>query len=200
MDKTIIIALFGPAGSGKDYLLRNLFDNKEKLIDVYDDISEIISQTTRPPRDNEQDGVNYYFKTEEQFLKDIKDNNLLEWTTFRDWYYGTNFHAMDMDAINIGVFNVTGIQTLLTDSRVKVIPVAVTASPKTRLIRQLTREENPDVKEIIRRFGTDAHDFEYLDFERQVFVNESLSDLAANVDAIGMLNKFTFEWHWGEKG
>lgn len=176
MDKTIIIALFGPAGSGKDYLLRSLFDNKEKLIDAYDNISEIISQTTRPPRDNEQDGVNYYFKTKEQFLKDIEDNNLLEWTTFRDWYYGTNFHAMNMDAINIGVFNVTGIQTLLEDSRVKVIPVAVAASPKTRLIRQLTREENPDIREIFRRYDADERDFSFIDFNYTVLKNENDSN------------------------
>jgi guanylate kinase len=168
-NKIQIVALFGPAGSGKDYLLNKIIEDNEEL-------NGIISQTTRPPREGEKDGVNYYFKTVEQFKKDIKENNLLEWTMFRDWYYGTNYYALDDDVINIGVFNVEGIRTLLKDPRVIVYPVAIKTSAKTRLIRQLTREENPNIKEIFRRYDADERDFSFIDFHYNIISNEGQSN------------------------
>ena len=170
-NKIQIVALFGPAGSGKDYLLNKILEKEENL----EEINGIISQTTRPPRDNEEDGINYYFKTVEQFKKDIEDNNLLEWTYFREWYYGTNLYALDDDKINIGVFNVYGIRKLLDDPRVEVYPVAITASPKVRLIRQLTREAEPNIKEIFRRYDADEKDLSFIDFHYNIIRNEDNS-------------------------
>ena len=172
-NKIKIVALFGPAGSGKDYLVKKTINGeyikKERVF-------EIISQTTRPPRENEKDGVDYYFKTENDFLLDINTNNLLEWTIFRDWYYGTNLYALDEDKINIGVFNVQGIQTLLKDDRIEIYPVAIKASAKTRLIRQLTREENPNIGEIFRRYDADERDFSFIDFKYTIIENEDGSN------------------------
>lgn len=168
-NKIQIVALFGPAGSGKDYLLNKIIENNEEL-------NGIISQTTRPKREGEKDGVNYYFKTVEQFKKDIKEKNLLEWTTFRNWYYGTNYYALDNDVINIGVFNVEGIRTLLKDPRVIVYPVAVMAPAKIRLIRQLTREENPSIREIFRRYDADERDFSFIDFHYDIIFNGDQSN------------------------
>lgn len=167
-NKITIVALFGPAGSGKDYLL-NQFLKKESE----EEYNGIISQTTRPPRENEKDGVHYYFKTEQQFQNDIKENNLLEWTSFRDWFYGTNYYALEEDKVNIGVFNIEGIRTLLNDSRVEVYPIAISASPKTRLIRQLTREQNPNIKEIFRRYEADERDFSFVDFPYKIIYNNN---------------------------
>jgi hypothetical protein len=45
---------------------------------------------------------------------------------------------------------------------IEVIPLLVDASDKTRLMRQLCREDNPNVDEIIRRFGADKQDFDVL--------------------------------------
>lgn len=184
MSKIKIVALFAPAGAGKDYLLRKTLHDTflNKSINVH----EIISQTTRPPREGEVDGVNYYFKSEEEFRTDIKDYNLLEWTQFRDWYYGTNFSALDKDAINIGVFNIQGIETLMQDSRISVYPVAIKASPKTRLIRQLQREENPDIREIFRRYDADEYDFSFIDFQYTVIENEDWND--AHIELANFIN------------
>lgn len=184
MNKIKVIALFAPAGAGKDYLLKKVlygeFFNKPK------NLHEIISQTTRPPREGEKDGVNYYFKTDKQFLKDIEENNLLEWTSFRDWYYGTNLSALNKNKINIGVFNIQGIQALLENPQLEVYPVAVKASAKTRLIRQLTREENPNIREIFRRYDADERDFSFVDFHYFVINNEDYDE--AHIDLANFIN------------
>jgi guanylate kinase len=50
----------------------------------------------------------------------------------------------------------------MQDDRLDVTVVFISASSKTRLLRQLNREDNPDVEEIIRRYGADEADFQAL--------------------------------------
>lgn len=63
-------------------------------------------------------------------------------------------------------------------------------SEKTRLIRQLSREENPNVREILRRFSTDLDDFDdYLKYvEYETLPNERPEDLAANITRLKEFN------------
>ena len=76
-----VLALFGPSGAGKDTI--------QKWYASHADIHEIVSATTRPPREYEQDTVDYYFLTEEEFTDKVLDGSMLEVTSFRGWYYGT---------------------------------------------------------------------------------------------------------------
>ena len=64
MKKYKIVALIGKAGSGKDTLLQNLIDDNKGW-------NEIISCTTRPPREGEKNGVNYYFLSDEEFAAKV---------------------------------------------------------------------------------------------------------------------------------
>ena len=102
---------------------------------------------------------------------------MLEATEFRGWFYGTSLDALQEDKINIGVFNPAGIEILSADPRVDLVVYRITASPKTRLLRQLQREQNPDVEEIIRRYKTDQMDFLEADFEYIELKNETSEDL-----------------------
>ena len=67
---------------------------------------------------------------------------------------------------------------------VDLIPVYVRAKPKTRLLRQLNREENPNVDEIIRRYGADKEDFEEFYFQHFIVDNETEEDLDTAVNLI----------------
>ena len=70
------------------------------------------------------------------------------------------------------MFNPQGVECLLEDSRLDIYPIHIYAKDKTRLIRSLEREEEPDCYEICRRFQTDAADFCDIDFDYQVIFNE----------------------------
>lgn len=165
MEKTTVIALFGPAGAGKDYLLK-------RFLKDYDNLHGIVSHTTRPIRENEQLDIDYHYCDYTEFFNEIRQGNMLEWTKFNNWYYGTSLNALDTNKINIGVFNISGIETLLKENKVKVHPIYISSTPKTRLLRQLTREENPNVDEIIRRYNTDTHDFGYIPFTYSTIIND----------------------------
>lgn len=84
---------------------------------------------------------------------------MLECTVFNDWFYGTSFESLRSDCINIGVFNPTAIEALLERPDVDLFLVRVRAEDKTRLLRQLNREDCPDVNEIVRRYSADRIDF-----------------------------------------
>ena len=109
---------------------------------------------------------------------------MLEATYFNDQFYGTSYESLRSDAINVGVFNPTGIESLLTHKDVEVEIFYIEASAKTRLIRQLNRENNPDVEEIIRRYKADEEDFFELNFSYKIIPNEFYEDLQAGMNTI----------------
>ena len=178
-----IIALFGKSGVGKDTL-------QKYLIKKIPNSQGIVSCTTRPKRDYEQDGKDYHFLTDGQFAIDVSNCNMLEATSFRGWFYGTRIDALDKNKINIGIFNLEGMKCLLEDNRLEILPIHIIVPDKIRLMRSLSREKNPDCKEICRRFLSDEKDFEEgLDFFSLIYDNSkqkiTLDDLILSTNFIG---------------
>ena len=181
--KTKIIALMGKAGAGKDLLL------KAATYTFSSQINEIVSCTTRPIREKEVDGINYHFLTEEEFANRVNKGDLIESTEFNGWYYGTLFSSLSNNKLNIGVFNPTGVLALSKREDIDLVIFYITCPDKVRLLRQLNRENNPNCKEIIRRYSADEQDFEklnqipdYIEFE-----NVELSDVDRFVQTVGKL-------------
>ena len=83
----LIVAVSGPSGVGKGTVLARV----EELLEQADpgSVGHSISVTTRAPRGQEKDGVEYYFRTKEQFEQMIKDDEIVEYDTYVDNYYGT---------------------------------------------------------------------------------------------------------------
>ena len=149
--------------------------------------NEIVSYTTRPPRSGEIDGVSYHFISDVEFEKQIYQNKMLEYAKFNDWLYGTSLEGLSRDKINIGVFNPAGIYQLKKRSDVRLQVFYVQACPKLRLMRQLDREDDPNVDEIMRRYKTDELDFLNLSFDYTPLTNEKESDLRVN--ALNILDR-----------
>ncbi|HHT98603.1 MAG TPA: guanylate kinase [Acholeplasma sp.] len=79
----LLVVISGPSGVGKGTVRKALFDIPNH------DLVYSVSMTTRPPRDGEVDGVDYYFVSKEEFLKRIEEDKFLEWAEFVGNYYGT---------------------------------------------------------------------------------------------------------------
>lgn len=179
-----MIVFMGKAGAGKDSLMQQVL----KLLaekNIISEVHEIVSCTSRPIRENEAHGVNYYYYHPDDFAMKIINDEMLEFTNFNNWWYGTSYDSVRSDGIvNIGVFNPSGVRQLLDRPDCDVTVYWVTTSDKQRLYRQLSREESPDVKEIIRRFNTDEEDFADIDFDYTEVVNETFDDFYANAEQI----------------
>ena len=106
---------------------------------------------------------------------------MLEATSFNGWFYGTSLDSLRSDVLNIGVFNPDGIRAIISNPEVEVQVFRVVASDKTRLLRQLNRENSPNVDEIVRRYKTDKEDFNDLDFDYTEISNEASADLTRAV-------------------
>ena len=158
--KYTIIAIMGKAGSGKDTLCKALLNEPEFL-----EAKPIVSCTTRPIRDYEKDGVDYHFLTNEEFTDQILSGEMLEATVFNNWCYGTSIANLDSKKVNIGVFNPEGCEALRENKDVNLCLIYIEATDKTRLLRQLNREKEPDCHEIVRRFSADEMDFEESEIE-----------------------------------
>lgn len=82
-EKGLLIVLSGPSGVGKGTVRQAIFSKGER------DFIYSISATTRKRREGEVDGVDYFFKTREEFEEMIKNDQLLEYTEYVGNYYGT---------------------------------------------------------------------------------------------------------------
>ncbi|MBK5192411.1 MAG: guanylate kinase [Flavobacteriaceae bacterium] len=79
-----LIVFSAPSGSGKTTIVRYLLSKPELNLDFS------ISAASRPPREDEVDGKDYYFLSLEDFKKKIKNDEFLEWEeVYRDNFYGT---------------------------------------------------------------------------------------------------------------
>jgi hypothetical protein len=93
----------------------------------------------------------------------VLHDEMLECTVFNDWFYGTSYDSLRSDCINIGVFSPVAVEALIARPDVDVQIVRLRAGAKTRLLRQLNREDSPNVDEIVRRYSADKIDFDGVD-------------------------------------
>ena len=81
MGKVIIFS--APSGSGKTTIVRHLLER-------YPQLEFSISATSRAPRGQERDGVDYYFLSQEEFMKAVAENRFVEWEeVYKGTCYGT---------------------------------------------------------------------------------------------------------------
>ena len=82
MAKGLLISVSGPSGTGKGSVLA-------KLKELDPSFGTSISVTTREPREGEKDGVDYYFKSKEEFTKMVEEGEIIEYDEFVGNFYGT---------------------------------------------------------------------------------------------------------------
>jgi len=90
----VVLVLSGPSGAGKSSLIN-------KIANEIGDYYFSISTTTRAMREGEEEGVHYHFVSEEEFKKDILDDNFLEHAIVHGNYYGTSLKPV-RKALNEG--------------------------------------------------------------------------------------------------
>lgn len=82
-ERGLLIVLSGPSGVGKGTVRKALFDQEDNQFEYS------ISMTTRDRRVGEVDGVDYFFRTREEFEKLIEEDRMLEYAEYVGNYYGT---------------------------------------------------------------------------------------------------------------
>ena len=143
MKKIIIV---GPGGSGKDFLRKKI---------VQRGFTYGISHTSRPPRNGEQEAVDYYFTTDE-YMENNKDQ-FLELQTFNGWKYGISL--LEFSENDIFILSPAGLKSISKEIRQSSFVIYLNPPLETRIERLSNRRDADDVS---RRLKGDEIDF--LDF------------------------------------
>lgn len=158
-----IYYIMGKSATGKDTVYK-------ELLKARPDLKTVVPYTTRPIRDGERDGVEYYFSTQKQ-LEDIRSSGkVIELRTYQtvmgSWSYFT---------VDDGQFDLEGGSSYLMIGtlesyekmvryfgRAALVPIYIEVPDGQRLLRSLKREEhqmNPNYRELCRRYLADEADF-----------------------------------------
>lgn len=158
-----IFCIMGKSSSGKDTLYRELLRNSELQL------QKVVMYTTRPPRDKEVDGREYYFTSEPMFHAMCKAGKVIEYRVYETvqgpWYYYTaDDGQIDLSRHNYLMIGTLDVYTALRDhfGPAHVVPILMEVDDGERLSRALRRErrqKHPQYEEMCRRFLADQADF-----------------------------------------
>lgn len=144
------IILVGKAASGKDHARKSL---------IKFGANYAVSYTTRPPREDETDNVDYYFITPNEFEYMISKDKMYEYVEFNGWYYGTT--NKQMDECDLFIMTPLGLSHLTKEDRQESFVIYFDIPEDIRRERMAERKGNAD--SIDRRIEADEKDF--ADFE-----------------------------------
>ena len=158
-----IFYIMGKSASGKDRIYSLLEDQRELKLKT------LVLYTTRPIRDGEENGKNYYFVSDEKLNEFRKNGNVIEERSYHTVYGIWTYFTADDGQVNLTESDYLGIGTLESFMKLKkyygetaVCPVYIQVEDGERLSRALKREkeqENPKYEEMCRRFIADQSDF-----------------------------------------
>lgn len=191
-----IFVVMGKTSSGKDTVYKRVLDSLEAKAGEAAPKTVVI-YTTRPMRPGEQNGVEYFFATEQELQKLREEGKVIEERCFHTvhgpWYYFTvNDGQIDLENHSYLMINTLAGFEMIRDyyNKEQVIPVYIEADAKDRLIRYINREslqKNPNYKEVCRRFLADEEDFAEEKLQRlgitKRYFNRDLDECCAEIEA-----------------
>ena len=184
-NENIMIILSSPSGVGKTTITK-------KIQQKYPNIKISVSHTTRTPRSNELEGVDYNFVSHKEFKKLIIDNKFYEYAKIYGNYYGTlKKNVDDMVIKNDIIFDIDwqGTKQLSKFNNLNLIKIYLITSNKEDLKKRLiTRNQNTE-EEVKKRFNSFDDDIKHWNDYDYIIINENLDVCFKQLEKIIFLNK-----------
>ena len=154
------------------------------ILKKYKELDFSVSATTRKKRENEIDGIDYFFISESEFKFKIENNEFIEWESFYDYYYGTLRSFVDEEissgksvVLEVDVKGAVNIKKNYPSAILIFIMPPSFEELKKRLINRSTETES-DLKKRIERA---EYEFTYQDKFDYVVINDKLDDAVSKV-------------------
>ena len=196
----IVVVLSSPSGAGKTTLVKRIAQEKNFKISI--------SYTTRKPRTNETNGQDYFFISEDEFKKLIKNEEFLEYAKVFGNYYGSSkkqvFENLSKGKNVIFDIDWQGTEQIKKQKLdYKLITFFILPPSKSELFNRLKNRDMKDkniVEERMKQFNEDINQWENYDFvvinddlekcynEIIRFINKKIKKLDSNYDKNNILN------------
>ena len=167
--ENIMVILSSPSGVGKTTLTK-------KIQQKYQSFKISVSHTTRSPRSNEVDGIDYHFVSREKFQELIENKEFYEYAKIFGNYYGTLKNNVD-DLISKSdlIFDIDwqGTKQLSRFSNLKLIKIYLITN-KTELKKRLKKRDQNTKEEIDKRFKAFDEDIKHWKDYDYIIINENL--------------------------
>ena len=186
--ENILVILSSPSGVGKTTLTK-------KIQQKYQSFKISVSHTTRPPRSNEIDGVDYHFTTKRKFEELIKSNKFYEFAKIFENYYGTLKKDVDESIeTNDILFDIDwqGTKQLSKFKHLKLIKIFLITSNKQELKNRLLKRNQNTADEIDKRFNSFDEDVKHWKDYDYIVINENLEACFKQIESIIDSNKYQF--------
>lgn len=177
----MLIVLSGPSGVGKG-TVRKAMLNKSSIRFDYS-----VSMTTREMRPGEEDGVDYYFRTNEQFEDEIKNGGMLEYAKYVDHYYGTPLKYVNekLEAgtdvlLEIEVNGAMQVREKMPDG----VYIFLTPPDLPSLRRRITHRGTDDAKTIDKRMEQAKKEIEMMSNYDYAVVNDKIPNAVKKIEGI----------------
>lgn len=179
-EKGNLIVLSGPSGAGKDSIIR-------ELKNYYHNFWVSVSMTSRAPRGEEVEGIDYFFVSKEEFESHIKRNDFLEYAMYNGNYYGTpkskinDFLIQGKDVIlEIEIQGALKIKEEFPEA----IFIFIMPPSMRELVNRLKKRNTENIDKIIERFKKAYQEINYYNNYNYVVVNDDLEEAVKKVWAI----------------
>ena len=177
----LLIVLSGPSGVGKGTVRAAIFSKGEQKF-VYS-----ISATTRLPRTGETDGVDYFFKTREEFEQMIQNKQLLEYAEYVGNYYGTPLEYVENTLeqgkdvfLEIDVQGAIQVRDLMPDG----VFIFLTPPDLNELESRIVNRGTDSDEVIAKRMKTAREELELMKYYDYSVVNDTVDNAVQKIEAI----------------
>ena len=183
--ENIMVILSSPSGVGKTTLTK-------KIQQKYPNFKISVSHTTRIPRSNEVDGVDYHFVSKESFKKLINQNQFYEYAKIFENYYGTLRKTVDEDIIsNDLIFDIDwqGTKQLSKFNNLKLIKIYLIPDSKEELKKRLIKRDQNTKEEVDKRYKSFNEDVKHWNDYDYIIINKNLDICFKQIENIILLHK-----------
>ena len=184
-ENNIMVILSSPSGAGKTTITK-------KIQQKYRTFKISVSHTTRKPRSNEVDGVDYHFVSHEKFKKFIDEGKFYEYAKIFDNFYGTSKESVDETIKkNDIIFDIDwqGTKQLSKFKNLKLIKIYLIPPNKDELKQRLIKRNQNSPQEVEKRFKAFDEDIKHWEDYDYVIINKNLENCYKQIENIISINK-----------
>jgi len=178
---SIMIVLSSPSRAGKTTLTK-------KIQQKYQNFKISVSHTTRKPRSNEVEGVDYFFVSHDEFEKKISKNEFYEYAKIFDNFYGTSRDSVNelLNNNNNILFDIDwqGTQQLSKFKELKLIKIFLLPPNKRELENRLVQRNQDNINIISKRLKAYDNDVHHWSDYDHVIINDNLEHCFSQIEKI----------------